>query len=191
MTSHSPAGDRSWSQTADGWTRWWSVIERGTQVVSDRLVQLAELHLGVRVLDVATGLGEPAVTVARYIGPAGRVVAIDRSPEMLAVACRRAVSGGLNNIEFLQADAEQLCFPARSFQAVLCRSGSCSFAISSLHSGRSIAWWFRVDGSLPLYGPSLRRFPSLPCPFELFRKRCKSHHRLWKRSDHSASASMR
>jgi len=115
-----PEGARNWSQAAEGWARWWPVIERGTQAVSDRLIQLAKVQSGDRVLDVATGMGEPAITAARRVG---LVVAVDRSPEMLAVARQRAASLGLKNIEFLQMDAERMGFPERSFQAVLCRFG--------------------------------------------------------------------
>lgn len=75
------------------------------------------------MLDVATGIGEPAITAACHVGPTGRVLALDRSAEMLIVARQRAKALGLTNVEFLQADAECLCFPARSFQAALCRFG--------------------------------------------------------------------
>ncbi len=56
---------RDWDQVSAGWEKWWETFERGAQHVSDRLVVLAEVQPGHRVLDVATGIGEPAVTAAR------------------------------------------------------------------------------------------------------------------------------
>ena len=118
------AGQRNdWDNVATGWNRWWSVIERGAQQVSDRLVELAEVQPGHRVLDIATGIGEPAVTAARRTGPSGSVVATDQSDQMLAIAWERASSLGLQNVEFRQMDAETLGYPDASFDAVLCRWG--------------------------------------------------------------------
>jgi ubiquinone/menaquinone biosynthesis C-methylase UbiE len=75
-----------WDNAAAGWQDWWETIERGAQKVSDKLVQLAEIKPGDRVLDIATGIGEPAVTAARKVMPNGKVVATDISPQMLAIA---------------------------------------------------------------------------------------------------------
>jgi SAM-dependent methyltransferase len=98
-------------------------MEGAAQVVSDRLVELAEVQPGQRVLDIATGIGEPAVTAARRVGPTGRVVATDQAPQMLAIARERAAELGLHNLDFVEVDAEALDFPARSFDAVLSRWG--------------------------------------------------------------------
>ena len=112
---------QTWAGVAAGWGKWWGTFERGGQVVSDRLVALAEVEPGHRVLDVATGIGEPAVTAARRVGPEGRVLATDLSPEMLAIARERAAELGLANLDFQVMDAEALALPARSFDAVLSR----------------------------------------------------------------------
>src|SRR5262249_31611777 len=74
-----------WSAVAQGWRRRWTTFERDAQPLSDRLMELAHIDLGQRVLDVATGIGEPALTAARRVGPAGSVVASDQAPPMLAV----------------------------------------------------------------------------------------------------------
>lgn len=118
------AGQRQdWDRAANGWRKWWETMERGAQHVSDRLVELAEIGPGHRVLDVATGIGEPAVTAARRVGPAGRVIATDQSLEMLAIARERATGLGLDNIDFREMDAEALDLPESSFDAVLSRWG--------------------------------------------------------------------
>ena len=96
-----------WNNAAEGWQTWWETIERGAQKVSDKLVELAEIKSGDKVLDIATGIGEPAVTAARKVMPHGKVIAIDISPQMLAIAKERTVSLGLQNIvEFKEVDAE-------------------------------------------------------------------------------------
>ena len=78
---------------------------------------------GSRVLDVAAGYGEPALTAARKAGPDGRVVATDISAEMLAFGRERAAAAGLGNVEFVQSDACSLDFPHASFDAAVSRWG--------------------------------------------------------------------
>jgi ubiquinone/menaquinone biosynthesis C-methylase UbiE len=113
-----------WDNVAAGWQAWWETFEHGAQKVSDKLVELAEIKPGDRVLDIATGIGEPAVTAAMKVKPDGRVVATDISPQMIAIAKARAKSLGLDNLmEFRESDAEKLDFPKSSFNAVLSRWG--------------------------------------------------------------------
>ena len=112
-----------WGAAADGWRKWWTFIERTMQPVSDRLLELARVQSGHRVLDVATGIGEPAITAATRVGDTGRVVATDQAPEMLAIGRDRAEQMGLANVEFQEVDAETLDLPAQSFDAILCRCG--------------------------------------------------------------------
>jgi ubiquinone/menaquinone biosynthesis C-methylase UbiE len=113
----------AWDDTAEGWKRWWPTFERAAQVVNDRLVELAQVRAGARVLDIATGSGEPALTAARVAGPSGKVVAVDMSPAMLAVARERVAAANLHNVELVESDAESLKLDADSFDAVLCRWG--------------------------------------------------------------------
>ncbi len=78
---------------------------------------------GARVLDIATGSGEPALTAARAVGQSGRIVAVDMSPGMLAIARERVDAAGLRNVELVESDAESLSLDPRSFDAALCRWG--------------------------------------------------------------------
>lgn len=115
-----------WDNAAAGWQDWWEAIERGAQKVSDKIVQLAEIEPGDKVLDIATGIGEPAVTAARRVKPNGKVVATDISPQMLAIARTRAKSLGLDGvIEFRESDGEKLDLPdsTAKFDAILSRWG--------------------------------------------------------------------
>jgi ubiquinone/menaquinone biosynthesis C-methylase UbiE len=124
--AHMAAQRLGWSQAAPGWRRWWQKLEADT--VSERLVELADVKQDERVLDVATGIGEPAVTAARRVGSQGRVVATDISSAMLEIARERAAELGLTNIDFLQAAAEELEPPEPGFDIALSRFGLMFFA---------------------------------------------------------------
>jgi ubiquinone/menaquinone biosynthesis C-methylase UbiE len=50
----------SWDSVARGWQEWWNTYENAAQTVSDHLVELAKINPNSRVLDIATGIGEPA-----------------------------------------------------------------------------------------------------------------------------------
>jgi ubiquinone/menaquinone biosynthesis C-methylase UbiE len=113
----------AWNKGAASWNKWWPILERAAQAVNARLVELAGVKPGCRVLDIATGTGEPAVTAARVAGASGRVVAVDQSAEMLAIARERARALGLANIEFVESDAETARLPDASFDAGVCRWG--------------------------------------------------------------------
>ena len=112
-----------WNQAAPGWKKWWPTLEANFGTVSDRLIEMASISAGDRVLDVATGIGEPALSVARKVGSAGTVVATDLAPQMLSTARERAREAGLENVEFVEVDAEALDFPAGGFDAAVCRWG--------------------------------------------------------------------
>ena len=115
---------RKWdASSAAAWDKWFHIIEGGAQGLSDRMVELAAIGPGARVLDVASGLGEPAVAAARRAGPSGSVLATDLSTEMLGYGRKRAEKLGLDNIEFRQMDAQALEVPEAAFDAVLCRWG--------------------------------------------------------------------
>jgi SAM-dependent methyltransferase len=87
------------------------------------LVEAAALEPGLRVLDLASGAGEPALQIARAVGPIGRVTATDLVEEMLAGARRRAAAAKIENIEFRAADMEALPFDHASFDRITCRFG--------------------------------------------------------------------
>ena len=88
-----------------------------------RLVELAGLGKGMWVLDVATGPGEPALTIARRVGPRGLVLGVDFSPVMIRRARRRAQRSGARNAHFREMDAERLALDAMTFDRVFCRFG--------------------------------------------------------------------
>jgi enediyne biosynthesis protein CalE5 len=114
---------QQWDSAATGWRKWSELIDGAASGVSERLVELAGVEPGSRVLDVAAGYGEPTLTAARAAGPEGTVVATDISAEMIAFGRERARTAGLENIEFVESDAASLEFPEDSFNAALSRWG--------------------------------------------------------------------
>ena len=114
---------KDWDTAAAGWRKWSELIDAGTQVVTDRLVELAEVKSGSRVLDIGCGYGQPSLTAAQAAGPEGRVIATDPAPEMLAYGRERAADRGLDNVEFINANAASLDFSEGAFDAALSRWG--------------------------------------------------------------------
>lgn len=114
---------RGWDSAASGWKKWAPTIEAGAQVVNDRLVDMAGLEPGHKALDIATGYGEPLMTILRRVGPTGHVVATDLSLEMIELARERAAEHSLSNATFYPCNGESLEIPETDFDAALCRWG--------------------------------------------------------------------
>ena len=112
-----------WSAVAAGWEKWFDLFERGAGKLSDRLLDLGGIGPGKKVLDVASGLGEPALAAARRVGGQGHVVATDLVAELLARAETRAAELGLRNLSFHEMDAEAPDLAEESFDAIVCRLG--------------------------------------------------------------------
>jgi SAM-dependent methyltransferase len=112
-----------WNTAAGGWRKWNDLIDASASQICDRLVELAGVQPGSRVLDIACGYGEPSLTAARATGADGEVVATDIAPEMLAYGRERAAAMGIENIEFVESAAIDLDYPADSFDAALSRWG--------------------------------------------------------------------
>lgn len=69
---------QNWESVAAGWQRWWKTIEVGAEKLSKQLMELAEVKPGSQVLDIATGIGESAITAAKHVGGSGDVLSIYR-----------------------------------------------------------------------------------------------------------------
>ncbi len=136
---------QGWDSVAGGWQKWWKITENAAEKVSRRLIELAEIKQGSTVLDIATGIGEPAITAAKQVGNSGHVLAIDISSQMLSIAKQRAISLGLEQvIEFKEGDAETIDLSASTFDAALCRFGL--MFLPDLRTGLSNIYRSLVDG---------------------------------------------
>ena len=90
---------------------------------TEALVEYADPVPGMRVLDLASGTGEPAITLATRVGPEGTVTALDLSQDLLDIAEKRARSRGLKNFSTQRADAHSLPFPDDNFDLGTSRFG--------------------------------------------------------------------
>ncbi len=111
-----PATIAAWRKWRAGGTSW-------SQGVTDALVAGAQVRPGHRVLDLASGTGQPAISLAKAVAPDGRVTATDMSAGMLKIAEECAGREGVSNMTFRQAEAENLPFPDAQFDSVTSRFG--------------------------------------------------------------------
>jgi SAM-dependent methyltransferase len=91
--------------------------------VTEALVEYARPVPGSRVLDLASGTGEPGITLATRLGPEGSVTALDLSQDLLEIAEKRARSRGLKNFSTQPGDAHSLPFPDDNFDLGTSRFG--------------------------------------------------------------------
>ena len=112
-------GDR----TVAAWRKWHVQIAAFTRGATEAILEVARLHPGMRVLDLASGVGDPALSIAEEVGPSGRVTATDLGPGMMSLAEELARKKRLTNIEFREASAEALPFPNESYDVLTCRFG--------------------------------------------------------------------
>ncbi len=113
----------SWTLVAPGWGKYDPLMRTWAAPVTERMIALAAIREGSRVLDIACGAGEPALTVAEKVGPKGSVLATDFVEEMVGFARSKAQARALSNIEFRCVDGEVIDALAGSFDAVTMRWG--------------------------------------------------------------------
>jgi SAM-dependent methyltransferase len=102
------------------------------KAVTEALVEYAQPKPGMRVLDLASGTGEPAISLAMRVGAQGHVTALDLSVDLLEIARGRAQERGLENFFVRQGDAQALPFPENSFDLATCRFGVMFFRDAGL-----------------------------------------------------------
>jgi len=109
----------TWNESAASYDRFSALL----QPFRAALVEAIEPRLGERILDLGTGPGEPALTIASRIGPGGRVVGVDLSEKMVSLAQRDATRRGIHNVEFKAMDCAKLALEAGEFDAAVSNFG--------------------------------------------------------------------
>lgn len=112
-----------WAGRGAAYDRWADAQATFAENFNRPLLDAAGVGPNSKVLDVAAGAGEPALSAAKRVGPAGQVVASDLSAAMLAGAIRRARAQNQPNVSFVTADMIALPFGDATFDAVTCRFG--------------------------------------------------------------------
>jgi ubiquinone/menaquinone biosynthesis C-methylase UbiE len=112
-----------WSESAPYWEKHREIIRGMFVPITQALVEDAKITARQLVLDVATGPGEPALSIAGLVGPEGKVLGVDPVQEMVEAARREANRRGFQNVSFEVAFADKLPFQANTFDAVVSRFG--------------------------------------------------------------------
>jgi ubiquinone/menaquinone biosynthesis C-methylase UbiE len=111
-----------WNRFSPGWKKWDDLTMDFLKPMGDAIINLINPKGIDMVLDVASGTGEPGLTIATKLR-GGIVVATDISEGMLEVARENAVRRGIKNLELIASDASELPFPDNSFDSISCRFG--------------------------------------------------------------------
>src|SRR6185437_8235679 len=112
-----------WDSVAGGWEENAEFADERGDDLTERLLELASLEPGDRVLELACGPGSVGIVAADRVGAEGHVVLSDVAPAMVAVAAKRAAARGLENVSTNELDLESIDEPDDSYDVVLCREG--------------------------------------------------------------------
>jgi len=109
-----------WDRAAEYYEGFWMAALEPAQ---SRMLELAGLRPGERVLDVACGTGLATFRACEAVGADGHVLGTDISGNMIEESSKRAADRGVSNVSFERMDAEELSLPDASFDAALCALG--------------------------------------------------------------------
>ena len=146
-----------WGTVAAGWAQHADYADaRGAQS-ADRMLELADVRPGDRVLELACGPGGLGLAAADRVGPTGEVVFTDVAEAMTAIAAARAAERGLANVSARVLDLERIDEPDGSYDVVLCREGL-MFAVDPAAASAAIARVLRPGGrvAVAVWGPRER-----------------------------------
>jgi ubiquinone/menaquinone biosynthesis C-methylase UbiE len=112
----------TWNKYATGWRKWDEVLMTSMQPIADNLINSLNLSGNEHVLDVASGTGEPGLTLSNLL-PDGKVTGSDLSDNMVTIANQHAQERDITNYQSQQCDATKMPFADNSFDHVICRFG--------------------------------------------------------------------
>ncbi len=115
---------QQWNSAAQAWDRWGQLLNRWLGPATETMLDMCDVKVGSRVLDVAAGAGEQTLAVAKRIGDTGEVLATDISPVILEFASKAAKLAGMTNVQTQIIDGEDLAaLVSDPFDAVISRVG--------------------------------------------------------------------
>ncbi|WP_448581051.1 class I SAM-dependent methyltransferase [Thermaurantiacus sp.] len=171
------AGGRAWAKSHEA-------LEQQILTLGEVAITALAPMPGERVLDIGCGAGATSLALAEAVGPAGRVVGVDVSRPLLAIAERRGAA--VPNLRFVEADAQTHGFDHGGFDAAFSRFGVMFFAdpvaalanirVALRPGGRLafVCWrglpengWMHVPlaAAMPLLPPMPAPDPEAPGPF--------------------------
>lgn len=112
----------SWNRFSSGWKKWDELFMDFLKPMGNEIIKMLNPKSNDLVLDVASGTGEPGLTIASML-QGGKVVITDLSEDMLAIALENAEQRGIKNIETCACDVCDLPFSDNTFDAISCRFG--------------------------------------------------------------------
>src|SRR6188768_1107996 len=112
-----------WEAAAEAWHRWAPTLRAWLGPATERMLELAGVASGARVLDVAAGAGDQTLQIASRVGPGGSVLATDISPAILQFAASEAKRAGHGHVATRAMDGEQLELEEATFDVVVSRVG--------------------------------------------------------------------
>lgn len=112
----------SWNKFSSGWRKWDDLVMDFLRPVGNEIVRMLNPKGNNEVLDIASGTGEPGLTIASMLN-GGNVKLTDVSENMLVIAFENATKRGINNIDISVCDACELPFDDNTFDAISCRFG--------------------------------------------------------------------
>ena len=134
-----------WQTAAEAWNRWGPFIDQWLGAATEIMLDLANVHVGSRVLDVAAGAGGQTLAAARRVGPSGSVLATDISSNILDFTVSNASAAGLSNVDTRVLDGENLEVEPEAFDTVISRVGLIYFPDQQKalerHAPRAQTWW--------------------------------------------------
>ena len=113
----------AWNMAAAGWGEHAGFIDGREAAVASRMLELAAVGAGDRVLELACGPGGVGLAAAERVGPDAEVVLSDVAPAMTEIAGERARELGLGNVTVRVLDLERIDEPDDAYDVVLCREG--------------------------------------------------------------------
>jgi SAM-dependent methyltransferase len=116
-----------WNQEGKFWVAEAKRFDEMNREFGLAMLDAARLRPGERVLDVGCGNGETTLQAGDRVAPGGTATGVDISAPMLAYARSRAELGAIDNVQFLEADAQTHAFELGEFDAVISRFGAMFF----------------------------------------------------------------